>query len=168
MLPWRSVSIFRALPGLELLHVLCVSRTSSWSLRGRWRFLRGVLVVFDMVDAPGIHEGSFIEIFRSLPSWKVVQLLDSSMESKRTLVVPERSLCGFWRNGCPNDTSRKLHINFLISTFLKSAPSPRCLQSVIMESKRTLEVPDRSLSGFWHGGCLKVTSRKLFIDFQIF
>ena len=48
------------------------------------------------------------------------------------------------------DTSRKLHINFHISTFLGSAPSPMCLQSVIMESKRTLEVPERTLSGFWH------------------
>ena len=28
------------------------------------------------------------------------------------------------------------------------APSPMCLQSVIMESKMTLEVPERSLHGF--------------------
>ena len=35
-------------------------------------------------------------------------------------------------------TSRKLHINFHTSSFLGSAPSPMCLQSVIMESKRTL------------------------------
>ena len=39
-------------------------------------------------------------------------------------------------------------INFQISTCLGSAPSPMCLQSIIMESKRTLEVPGRSLGGF--------------------
>ena len=72
----------------------------------------------------------------------------SSMESKRTLVVPERSLWGFGLTGCLKDTSRKLYINFHISTFLGSAPSPMCLQSVILESKRTLEVPERSLGGF--------------------
>ena len=57
-------------------------------------------------------------------------------------------LVGFDNGGCPQDTSRKLRINFQVSTFLGSAPSPMCLQSVIMESKRTLEVPDRSLGGF--------------------
>ena len=34
-----------------------------------------------------------------------------------------------------------------IQDFLGSAPSPMCLLSVIMESKRTLEVPERSLGG---------------------
>ena len=72
----------------------------------------------------------------------------SSMESKRTLVVPERNLCGSGHGGCSKGTSMKLHINFQISTYLGSAPSPRCLQSIIMESKGTLEVPDRSLGGF--------------------
>ena len=51
------------------------------------------------------------------------------------------------------DTPRKLHINFHISTFLGSAPSSMCLQSIIMESKRTLEVLERSIGGFGHGGC---------------
>ena len=60
------------------------------------------------------------------------------MESKRTLKVPERSLGGFCNGGCLKDTSRKLRINFQISTCLGSAPSPMCLQSVIMESKRML------------------------------
>ena len=41
-----------------------------------------------------------------------------------------------------------LHINFHISTLLGSATSPMCLQSVSMESKRTLEVPERILDGF--------------------
>ena len=93
------------------------------------------------------------------------------MEFKRTIEVPERSLGGFWpggfwHGGCLKDTSRKLHINFQISTCLGSASSPMCLQSVIMESKRTLAVPERSLGGFWDGGCLKDTSRKLHINFQ--
>ena len=61
----------------------------------------------------------------------------------------------------------KLHINFQISTCLGSAPSAMCLQSVIMEFTRTLEVLDRSLGGFRHGECLKDTSRKLCINFQI-
>jgi hypothetical protein len=71
------ISIFRSLPAWEVLHLLCVSRASSWSLRGRWRFLRGVLVVFEMVDASRIHQGSYISIFKSLPSWKVLHLLGS-------------------------------------------------------------------------------------------
>jgi hypothetical protein len=71
------------------------------------------------------------------------------MESKRTLGVLERSLSGFWHNGCHTNTSRKLHINFKISICLGSAPSPMCLHNIIMESKRTLEVPDRSLDDFF-------------------
>ena len=90
------------------------------------------------------------------------------MESKRTLMVPERSLGGFWHNGCTKDTLRKLYINFYISTCLGIAPSPMCLQRVIMESKRTLVVPERSLGGFWHNGCTKDTLRKLYINFHIF
>ena len=67
------ISIFRSVPAWEVLHLLCVSRVSSWSLRGRWRFLRGVLMAFDIVDASRIHQGSYISIFKSLPPWKVVQ-----------------------------------------------------------------------------------------------
>ena len=89
----------------------------------------------------------------------------SSLESKRILKVPERSLSIFWHYGCPMYTSRKLHIKFQIYTFLGSAPHPICLQSVIMESKMTLVVPERSLGGFWHCGCSKDTSRKLHINF---
>ena len=101
-------------------------------------------------------------------SWVLQSVLQvSSLESKWMLEVPERSLSSFWHNGCPKDTSRKLHLNFPISTFLGSAPSPMCLQIILMESKRTLVVPERSLGGFWHGGCPKYTSRKLPINFQI-
>ena len=74
-------------------------------------------------------------------------ILVSFMESKRTLVVPGRSLGGFGPNGCSKDTSRTLHINFEFSTLLGSAPSPMCFQSLIMECKRTLEVPERSPRG---------------------
>ena len=91
------------------------------------------------------------------------------IESMRTLEVPDRILGGVWNGGCPKDISRKLHINFQVSTFLGSAPSPSpmCLQSVITESKRTLEVPERSLGGFWDGGCPRDLSRKLHINFQV-
>ena len=82
--------------------------------------------------------------------------------------APERSLDGFWDGGCLKDTSRKLHIKFQMSTFLERAQPPMCLQNVIIESKRMLEVPDRSLGGFWHTGCPKDTSRKLHINFQVF
>ena len=72
-----------------------------------------------------------------------------------------RSLRGCWwflnggilHNGCPTDTSRKLHINFHIFTFPGSAPSSMCLQSIIMECKMTLVVPDRNLGGLWHNEC---------------
>ena len=75
--PGRSVSIFRALAAWEMPNLLCVSRASSWSRRGRWRFLRGVLVGFEVMYVPRIHPGSYISIFKSLPSWKVDQLLSS-------------------------------------------------------------------------------------------
>ena len=48
--PGRSVSMFRVLAAWEMPNLLCVSRQSSWSLWGRWWFLRGVLVVFDITD----------------------------------------------------------------------------------------------------------------------
>ena len=53
--PGRSVSIFSALAAWEMPNLLCVSRKSPWSLRGRWWFLRGVLVVFDMRNVSKIH-----------------------------------------------------------------------------------------------------------------
>ena len=89
------------------------------------------------------------------------------LESKMMLEVPERSLGSFRHNGCPKQTTRKLHINFLISTYLGSGPSPMCLQSIIMESKRMLVVPERSLGSFCHGGCHKDIPRKFHINFQI-
>ena len=71
------ILIFRSLPFWKVVQLLCVSRASSWSLRGRWWFLRAVLVVFDIMDAPRIYQGSFIFIFRYIPSKKVVKILGS-------------------------------------------------------------------------------------------
>ena len=128
------------------------SKCHPWSLRGCWWFLREVFVVFDVMDVPMIHQGSYISIFISLPSREVLHLLcvsrASSWSLKRRLEVPKRSLGGFWDGGCPKDTLRKLHTDFQVSTFLGSAPSPIFLQSVIMESKRTLEVPSGVLVVF--------------------
>ena len=84
------ISIFRSLPSWEVLHLICVSRVTSWSLRGHWRFLRGVLVVFEMVDASRIRQGSCILIFRSEPSWEVLHLIFVSRASSW-------SLRGRWR-----------------------------------------------------------------------
>ena len=36
------------------------SKCHPWSLRGRWWFMRGVLVVFDILDVLWIHQGSYI------------------------------------------------------------------------------------------------------------
>ena len=101
-------------------------------------------------------------------SWILQSVIQvSSMESKRTLVVPERSLGGFWHKGCTLNASMKVCINFQGSTWLGIASCPMCLQMVILESKRTLGVPESSLGGFWHGWYPKDTSRKLHIHFQV-
>ena len=71
------ILIFRSLPFWKVVQLLCVSRASTWSLRGRWWFLRAVLVVFDRIYAPWIYQGSFILIFRYIPSKKVVKILGS-------------------------------------------------------------------------------------------
>ena len=59
------ISIFRSLPSLKVVQLLCVCRASSWSLRGCWWFLRGVLVVFDIMDAPRIHQAThkFLDLY---------------------------------------------------------------------------------------------------------
>ena len=69
------ILIFRSQPFWKLVQLLYVSRAPSWSLRGCWWFLRAVLMVFDMMDAPRIFQGSYIFIFRYLPSKKVVQII---------------------------------------------------------------------------------------------
>ena len=78
------------------------------------------------------------------PPWKwsnsrvlqsVIQV--SSLESKRKLVVPERALCGFWQNGCPKDTLRKLYINFfyIFNGNLKSDYFKKCIFQKVLFSK---------------------------------
>ena len=56
ILQGSCISIFRSLPAWVVLHLLCVSRASSWSLRGRWWLLRGGLVAFNIMDVPNIHK----------------------------------------------------------------------------------------------------------------
>ena len=71
------ISIFTSLPSWKMVKLLGSPERHPRSLRGHWRFLRGVLVVFDIMDVPRIHKGSYVSIFRFLPSWKVVKLLGS-------------------------------------------------------------------------------------------
>ena len=74
-------------------------------------------MVFDIVVAPRIHQGSYILIFRYLPSWEVLHLQSVILESKRTLEVPEWSLGGFEMVG-----ALRTHTGSFIS-ILKSLPS---------------------------------------------
>ena len=120
------ISIFRSIPAWELLHPLCVSRASLWSLRGRWRFLRGVLVVFDMVDAPRINQGSYIPFFRSVPAWEVLHLLCVSRASSWSLRGRWRFLRGVLVVFEMVDASR-IHPGSYISIF-KFLPSWKVVQ----------------------------------------
>jgi hypothetical protein len=70
ILQGSNVSIFRSLPSWKVVKLLGSPERHPRSLRGRWRFLRGILVVFDIRDVPWIHQGSYVSIFRSLPSWE--------------------------------------------------------------------------------------------------
>ena len=121
ILQGSCISIFSSLPVWEVLHLLCVSRASSWSLGGSWRFLRGVLVVFDMVDAPRILQGSCISIFSSLPAWKVLHLLCVSRASSWSLGGRWRFLRGVLVVFEMLDTTR-MHPGSYISIF-KFLPS---------------------------------------------
>ena len=116
------------------------------SLRGHWWFLRWVLVVFDIMDFPkdtsrklniNFQISAFQESGPTLWFSKA-----SSIESKRTLVVPERSLGGLWHIGCPKNISNNLQINFQISSFLEIGPTP-------WFSKASSTWHPWSLRGFW-------------------
>ena len=61
------------------------SKCHPWSLRGRWGFLRGVLVVFDIMDVPNIHPGRSVSIFRALAAWEMPNLLCVSRKSSWSL-----------------------------------------------------------------------------------
>jgi hypothetical protein len=50
------ISIFRFLSSWEVVLLLGSPERNPRSLRGRWSFLRGVLVVFDIRDVPRIHQ----------------------------------------------------------------------------------------------------------------
>ena len=65
-------------------------------------FLRGVLVVFDIMNAPRIHKGSYVLIFTSLPSWKVVQLLGEGGDKQN--VTDRQTECSFIYIDCTNRT----------------------------------------------------------------
>jgi hypothetical protein len=87
----RSVSIFRSLPSWEAVLLLGSPEHHPRSLRGRWWFLRGIFVVFDII---------YISINFQISTFLGSSLIPgfsraSSKESKRTQVVPERSLGGF-------------------------------------------------------------------------
>ena len=100
------ISIFKSLPAWEVLRLLGVSIASSWSLRGRWRFLTGVLMVFDMGDVSRIHQGSYISIFRSLCAWRVLRLLGVSRASSWSLRGRWRFLTGLLVDFDMEDVSR--------------------------------------------------------------
>ena len=79
--PGSYISIFKFLPSWKVVQLLGSPERHPSVIRGvyedtaHWRFLSGVLVVFDMVDAPRIHQESYISIFRSVPAWEVLHLL---------------------------------------------------------------------------------------------
>ena len=124
------------------------------SLRECWWFLRGVLMAFLHNEYPLYTSRKVCISFQiSIFLWSALTpgfSRSSSKESKRTLVVPERSLDGFWHNEYPVYTSRKVCINCQIFTFLRSGLTPGFSRASAKESKRTLVVPERSLDGFWH------------------
>ena len=101
------ISIFISPPSWEVFHLLCVSRASSWSLRGRLMFLRGVLVGFDMVDVPRIYPGTCVSIFKSVPVWEVLHLPCVSRASSWSLRGRWRFLRGVLVVFDMVDTARK-------------------------------------------------------------
>ena len=119
------VSIFKSLPAREILHLLCVSRVSSWSLRRHWRFLTGVLVVFNMVVVSKIHQGSCVSIFKSLPAREILHLTCVSRASSWSL----RGRCMFLR-GVFKMWMSKGYIKETTSIF-KSLPSWKVLQFLV-------------------------------------
>ena len=80
--------------------------------------------VFHVRDAVCMSPGSSVSILKSLASLEVPRLLGvsraSSKESKRTCLVPDWSQCCISRQECSIQVSRKLCINFEVSSFLRS------------------------------------------------
>ena len=88
---------------VPFLYIVCLSPYSQdvcppWSLRGCWWFMRGVFVVLEILDVPRVHQGCYISIFRCLPFWKVVKLLQSGRPwfSRAPSKCPPWSLRGPW------------------------------------------------------------------------
>ena len=103
------ISIFISLPLWEVLHLICVYKASSWSLGGHWRFLRGVLVVFEMVETPRIHQGKYISIFKSLPYWKVFKLLSVNAQKNVSKLSVQRTI-------------KRIPLNLWMTNFLVTNP----------------------------------------------
>ena len=156
------ISIFRSLPSWEVLHLLCVSRTSSWSLRGHWRFLRGVLVVFEMLDTTRIHQGNYISISKSLPAWEVLHLLCVSRATSWSLRGSWRFLRGVLVVFDMVDASR-IHQESYTSIF-RSLPAWEVLHLLCVSRASSWSLRGRwrflrgvlVVSTYWmHHGCTK-------------
>ena len=91
----------------------------------------------------------------------------SLKESKRTVVVPDRSISWFWHKQCFRYIIMCVCIDFEVLMQPWRPPSPTCLHFVILESWRTLEIPDRSLSWFWHNECSRYILLLVYIELQV-
>ena len=125
--------------GLQLPQKYPVSPVSperpSRSLRGHARFLTVVNSVFHVENAVYMLPESSLPILGSPASLEVPRLLGvsraSSKESKRTCLVPDCSQWCISRQECSIHVARKFCTNFDVSSFLRSTPSPRCLQTFL-------------------------------------
>ena len=93
---YKYIAIIMSVPVMEVVHLLGSPEMSlKESKRALW-FLRGVLDVLDIRNRFYIIKYEYISIFRYLPILEVVCVLGSQetslKESRRTVVVPERSL----------------------------------------------------------------------------
>jgi hypothetical protein len=136
------VSIFRSLPSWKAVKLLGSPERHPRSVRGQWRFLKVVLVVFDIRDVHGIHRGSYISIFTSLHSWKVVKLLGSPERHRRSLRGCWRFLRGVLVVFDIRDVHR-IHQGSYVSIF-RSLPSWK-----VVKLLGSLERHPRSLRGRW-------------------
>ena len=130
-----SVSILKSLASLQATISYVSPECPPRSLRGKAWFLTGVNGIFHIRNAVRMSPGSSVSILKTLASLEVPCLLGvsraSSKESKRTSLVPDWSQWCISRQECSIQVSRKLCINFEVSSFIRSTPSPRCLQSVL-------------------------------------
>ena len=111
------------------------------SLRGRSWLLRWVLTVFDIVggvltisdimNVPFIQKLKCISNFKSVLTPEVTRLLHvsiaSSMESKRTFLIPERNIDNSWHHECPFYARSVVYVEFEACTYSGSDRSSMCL-----------------------------------------